>query len=344
MESQKISIVILNYNAGELLEKCISSVMESTYKNFEIILVDNASKDQSHNKCKNKFPEIKLIENKENLGYCEGNNVGLKQVNGEYCVILNPDTEVEPSWLDEFIKEYKNHGEGLYQPKLLATNDKTKINSGGNMMNIFGFGYSVGKGKKDSEEFNKFRSINYASGACLFTSKKILDKIGFFDPYLFAYHDDLELGWRAAEIGIKSFYVPNVVVYHSESFSFKWSPKKFYLLERNRWYCILTHYSKSTFYKILPGLIITEIMVFVFFLSKGMIKEKIKANNDIIKNHKIIKRKYAELEGKKVISDKQIIETFSDNIEIPAQVSNSSSSLLFNKIISFLGKMAKKII
>ena len=344
MELEKISIVILNYNAGELLEKCISSVMKSNYKNFEIILVDNASKDESHKECKNKFPKIKLIENNENLGYCEGNNIGLKQVDGKYCIILNPDTEVESNWINEFLREYKNHGEGLYQPKLLATSDKTRINSGGNMMNIFGFGYSLGKGKKDSEEFNKFKSINYASGACLFTSKKILDKIGFFDPYLFAYHDDLELGWRAAELGIKSFYAPSIVVYHTESFSFKWSPIKFYLLERNRWYCILTHYSKSTFYKILPGLMIIEIMIFFFFLSKGMIKEKIKASKEIIKNYKNIKKKYEELESKKIISDKQIIEKFSDFVEIPSDVSNSFTSSLFNKIITFLGKIAKKTI
>jgi len=340
----KISIVILNYNAGELLEKCISSILKSNYKNFEIILVDNASKDESHKECKNKFPKIKLIENKENLGYCEGNNIGLRQVDGEYCIILNPDTEVEPNWINEFLKEYKNHGEGLYQPKLLATNNKTRINSGGNMMNIFGFGYSLGKGKEDSEEFDKFKLINYASGACLFTSKKILDKIGFFDPFLFAYHDDLELGWRAAELGIKSFYAPSVIVYHSESFSFKWSPKKFYLLERNRWYCILTHYSKSTFYKILPGLIIVEIMILFYFLSKGMIKEKIRATKDIIKNYKNIKKKYEELENKKIISDKHTIEKFSDFVEIPSDVNDSFTSLLFNKIITFLGKSAKKII
>ena len=339
-----MSIVILNYNAGNLLEKCISSVMQTNYKNFEIVLVDNASKDQSHKRCKEKFPQITLIENKENLGYCQGNNVGLEQVDGEYIIILNPDTEVESNWIEEFLKEYKNNGDGLYQPKLLSSKDKTIINSGGNMMNIFGFGFSSGKGKKDSEEYNNFKLINYASGACLFTSKKILDKIGFFDPYLFAYHDDLDLGWRASQLGIQSFYVPNVVVYHAESFSFKWSPRKFYLLERNRWYCLLTHYSKSTFYKILPSLIIIEIMIFFYFLSKGLIKEKIKASSDIIKDRKIIRKKYEELERGKVVTDRQIIEKFTDVIEIPTEVSNSTNSSSFNKIITFLGKISKRVV
>ncbi len=318
--------------------------MKSNYKKIEIILVDNNSNDNSHEKCKEKFPEIKLIKNKENLGYCEGNNIGIRQIIGEYCIILNPDTEVDPNWINEFLVEYKIHGEGLYQPKLLTTSDKTIINSGGNMMNIFGFGYSMGKGKKDSEEFNKFKLINYASGACLFLAKKTLNKIGLFDPYLFAYHDDLELGWRAAQLKIQSFYVPNSVVYHSESFSFKWSPKKYYLLERNRWYCILTHYSKTTFYKILPSLIIIEIMITLFFLSKGMIKEKMKVTKDIIQDYNHIKKKQKEIELIKLVSDKEIIKTFSNIIEVPSQVSNSSLSTWFNRIILFLNNLAKKII
>jgi GT2 family glycosyltransferase len=344
LNSPKVSVVILNYNAGKLLEKCIRSVLQSDYKNLEVILVDNASQDESQKKCKEKFPEIKLLENEENFGYCEGNNKGLEKITGEFVIILNPDTEVESNWINEFQKEYKKYGEGLYQPKLLAVDDKTRINSGGNMMNIFGFGYSSGKGKKDSKEYSNFKSINYASGACLFTSTKTLNKIGFFDSYLFAYHDDLELGWRAQQIGIKSFYVPSSVVYHAESFSFKWSPKKFYLLERNRWYCILTHYSKSTFYKILPSLIIIEIMIFFYFLSKGMIKEKFKASRDILKDRKIIREKFKEIESKKKISDKEIIANFANHIEIPPEISSTSSLVVFNKIIYYLGKISKKII
>ena len=112
-----ISIIILNYNAGDLLLDCVKSIFESNYKNFEIILVDNVSKDLSHKKCKEKFPDINLIENSENLGYCEGNNVGLQKVNGKFIVVLNPDTIVDPNWLNELLKAYKKNGDGLYQPK-----------------------------------------------------------------------------------------------------------------------------------------------------------------------------------------------------------------------------------
>ena len=86
-----ISIIILNYNSGELILRCIESVINANYNNIEVIVVDNISTDNSHKECKKQFPEIRLIENKENLGYCEGNNVGIRECLGEFFVILNPD-------------------------------------------------------------------------------------------------------------------------------------------------------------------------------------------------------------------------------------------------------------
>ena len=84
-----ISIIILNYNAGSLLLECVDSVFKSNYNNFEVIIVDNVSKDNSHKICKEKFQDIVLIENEKNLGYCGGNNVGIERSNGEFLVILS---------------------------------------------------------------------------------------------------------------------------------------------------------------------------------------------------------------------------------------------------------------
>ena len=90
-----ISIIILNYNAGNLLLECVESIYNSNYKNFEIIVVDNVSKDNSDKKCKEKFSDIILIENEKNLGYCGGNNVGIETAKGDFLVILNPDVIVK---------------------------------------------------------------------------------------------------------------------------------------------------------------------------------------------------------------------------------------------------------
>jgi len=224
-ENPLISVIVLNYNAGELLLNCIESVKKSSYKNLEIIVVDNISTDKSQKTCKEKHPDIKLIQNDENFGYCEGNNIGIREAKGDYIIILNPDTIVESNWIEELTSAYNKFGEGLYQPKILSL-DKTEIlQSTGNMLHIFGFGFAKDKGKNDNLVKTDIEKIGYASGTCLFTSKKVLDKIGLLDSFLFLYHDDLDLGWRAAQLGIYSFYVPISIIYHAESYALKWSAK-----------------------------------------------------------------------------------------------------------------------
>tara|TARA_B100000953_G_scaffold163524_1_gene134939 strand:+ start:718 stop:1767 length:1050 start_codon:yes stop_codon:yes gene_type:complete len=337
-----VSIIILNYNAGNLLLNCVDSVFKSTYPNFEVLVVDNISTDNSHVVCKKKFEKIHLIENKENLGYCEGNNVGIRNANGEFVVILNPDTTVEPNWLNHLMSAYNEFGEGLYQPKFFSLNEKHVLQSTGNMLHIFGFGFAKDKGKIDDEKMESVEKINYASGTCLFTSKIVLDKIGLLDPFLFLYHDDLDLGWRAAHIGINSFYVPKSIIYHAESYSIKWSSKKFYWLERNRKYCLLTHYSKETYAKMRFSLFLVDLCVWLFYLSKGFLGAKIKAELDIFRNRKTIKIRHNQLEKMKIVSDKDLIEKFPDEIFVPKNVSEPVFNQLFNKILSALSKKVKK--
>ena len=341
-EESKTSIIILNYNAGKLLLDCVESITRTNHENYEIILVDNASNDNSHIECKKKFPKLRLVENSENLGYCEGNNVGIRKANGKFIVILNPDTIVEPNWLSELISAYNKFGEGLYQPKHLSLSDKTVYMSAGNMLNIFGFGYAREKGKKDQNQFNKIEEIGYASGTCLFTSSTVLKKVGLFDPFIFLYHDDLDLGWRASQLGIKSYYVPTSIIYHAESYSLRWNAEKFYWLERNRKYCLLIHYSKQTHSKIFPTLLLVDFFVWMFYLTRGFLGSKIRAELSIIKNRKKIQKRYEELESKKIISDKELIIKFPDSLYVPSNVSGKNTNSVFNSLIERLSKIAKK--
>ncbi len=337
-----VSVIVLNYNAGDLLLNCIESIKKSSYSNIEILVVDNISSDESHIKCKEKFPEIKLIENKENLGYCGGNNVGIKQAKGDYIVILNPDTIVDSNWIDELLSAQNEFGDGLYQPKILSLNENEIIQSTGNMLHVFGFGFARDKGKKLSNKKEAIEKIGYASGTCLFTSRKVIEKIGLLDEFLFLYHDDLDFGWRAAQIGIHSYYVPKCKIFHVESYSLKWSAKKFYWLERNRKYCLLTHYSKSTYAKMKLSLLLVDLFVWGFYFSKGFLGAKIKAELDIRKNQKHIEKKYNELENMKTIPDKELIKNFPDKIFVPTNVSQESMNQKFNSILTKLSKNVKR--
>ena len=191
-EIPEVSIIILNYNAGELLINCVESILKSNFKNFEIIVVDNDSKDKSHLLCKEKFEQIKLIKNSKNFGFCEGNNIGVRNANGEFIIIINPDTTVTPNWINEFLNAQKENGDGIYQPKIISLEDKKTILSTGNMIHLFGFGFARDKGNIETKNTKNVEKITYSSGTCIFTTKKIFQKIGMFDSFLFLYHDDLE--------------------------------------------------------------------------------------------------------------------------------------------------------
>ena len=339
-----VSIVILNYNAGKLLDDCIHSIHKTEKVNFEIILVDNASTDKSYKKYTQKFPDVNLIENSKNLGYCEGNNVGIRATKGEFVVVLNPDTIVNPNWLHELLNAYKKNGEGIYQPKILATTDHDMLLSSGQFIQLFGFGYSRGKGETHIEGSNNIEKIGYASGTCIFTSKKIIEKLNLFDPFLFAYHDDLDLCWRASMLGINSFYVPSSVIFHPiEGYSFKWSKFKFYLMERNRQYCLLTHFSKSSYFKMLPSLILVDFAVSLFYLKKGMFGTKIRTSLNILKNLTKISKKYQEIQSTRILSDKEIMNIFQDKIQVPKWIVSEESNEIFNNFLNKLSKITRSI-
>ena len=339
-----VSIIILNYNAGDLLVRCIDSIKKSRYSNYEIILVDNASDDTSLAQCKEKYPKITYIQNNKNLGYSAGNNIGVEHAKGDYIAILNPDTKVEPNWLAELMLGYKTFGDGLYQPKLLSIDDKSRINTAGNMVQIFGFGYSRGKGEKDTGQYDGSQKIGFASGACLFTSKTVFHKVGGFEPFLFAYNEDMDLGWKAAKMGINSYFIPSAIVYHAESYSHKWSQRKFFLLERNRLYCIFTHYSLKTRLKMMPFFILTEIAILFYFISKKMLRQKLAAYSSIIKNRKYISQKRVESEKYRTTSDKEIVKRFVDKIYVPKDVSTKFYNNIFNGYLSVQAKIFRALV
>jgi GT2 family glycosyltransferase len=341
LEKELVSIIILNYNGNEFLENCIESIFRETEEEFELIIVDNNSPDKSGEKFSKKYESCKFILNEKNVGVSEGLNIGIKNANGSHIILLNNDLIVAPKWLDYLFQAYREKGEGLYQPKFLKMKDKKIIDSAGNLINIFGFGFSREKGKKDNLQYNTIEEIGFAAGTCLFCSKKIFDEIGLFDEKLFAYNEDLDFGWRARLSNYKSYYVPKSIVYHHGSAQWKWSGEKFYLLERNRWVVLLSNYSIKTILKLLPSLLIIELALLIFFTKKKMLLKKIKSYVGILKLSNHIKEKRKKLIKIKEVSDKEILDLFSCTIETPVEVSETEGIDKFNKLLKLLCSFIK---
>jgi len=337
-----VSIIILNFNGGKHIEECIESIYNTKEISLEVILIDNNSSDNSQNICKEKFPEIILIQNDKNIGMA-ARNIGVEKAQGQYIVFLDFDTVVTSNWLGSLLKSFETHGDGLYQAKVLRKLEKNKIGSTGNMINIFGLAYARGKGETDNGQYNQFLKVGYPPGCCVFTSKDVIKKIGKVEEMFFAYHDDVDYGWRAAMLGIPSYYEPNSVIYHLSSPTLQWGKKKFFLLERNRWICLLSLYSKKTLFKIFPILIITEIGIFFYFIRKGMGITKIHTFFSLLKLLPQINKRAQEINKKRIVPDQIIIQNFVDDLVFPTYIDKQSAPVE-NNVIRKLSKLTKKII
>jgi len=341
--SPLISIIIVSYNGKDFLLSCLDSVFKSNYKNFEVILVDNASTDQSHIIAKNKFEKIILINNPTNMGPV-GRNSGILKAQGKFVVLLDFDTIVTPNWLNEFLASYEKHGYGLYQGKLLFMDDHKKINSAGCMINIFGFSFARGSGEVDSGQFDDLLEINFPATACAFIPRDVFDKVGLFDTEFFAYVEDTDFGWRTLLQGIKSYFAPEVIVYHKGSPTTQWSSKKFFYLERNRQICLYSNYSRRTFFTLLPFLFVIEFGTMLLYLKHGMFSEKIRSYLYILKNQKYLKQRYSEINSRRKISDSDLVLQFSDQVWTPKNVLGDKTNHLFNKVISKLSFASKSLL
>ena len=339
-----VSIIILNYNDIQHIQKCLESVFNTTGCNFEVILIDNGSTDGSSLICKKKFPDIRLFENEKNMAMA-ARNIGIDNAKGEYVVFLDSDAAVDPYWLQNFIKSYLHNGPGLYQGKILETDNPEIIGSSGNLLNIFGFGYARGNGEKDNGQYEKFEQISFPVGACLFSSLEIIKKIGYFDEsnLLYLMYDDVDYGWKALAYGIYSFYEPNSIVYHPKSTSSKLDSNKMFLLNRNRWICLLSYYSTKTLVKLFPLLLLIEFGLFLFLIIKGMGVVKIKSFFSLLKMYPSIKQRKIQLNKRKKLTDGDMVSHFVDEITMSKIIHKNKLSFFFT-IVTSLSKFARNLI
>ncbi|MBI5858696.1 MAG: glycosyltransferase family 2 protein [Sphingobacteriales bacterium] len=220
--SPKVAIVILNWNGQKYLQQFLPSVLSTSYSNFEIIVADNGSKDDSVSFLQGKYPEIRIIRFPKNYGFAKGYNEALKQVQAEYYVLLNSDVEVQSGWLQPMVDLLEaNNTIAACQPKILSyKNKKTFEYSGAAGGWLDKYGYPFAKGRvfdiceEDHGQYDQSEPIFWASGAALFIRSKVFHEMKGFDEYFFAHQEEIDLCWRMQLAGHKIYSCPSSVVYH----------------------------------------------------------------------------------------------------------------------------------
>jgi len=201
-----VSIIIINYNGESLLQKCLNSIKNNDYKNYEIILVDNNSTDNSINSVKTDFSEVKIIKLNKNYGFAEPSNIGAKNAKGELLYFLNNDTTLCKNSLEELVKVIQNPEISICQSMLLRP-DGT-VDSSGDFITTSGISFSSKK-----KETNIIPILS-ARGASMMIKKQVFWKLGGFDKQFFASFEDVDLGWRTWLLGYKVVLVPQSIVFH----------------------------------------------------------------------------------------------------------------------------------
>ena len=248
----KLAIVILNWNGKKLLETFLPSVIEHS-NGHPIYIIDNASTDSSISFLKTHSPTVKCIALKKNFGYAVGYNEGLKQLNEDVFCLLNSDVEVTKNWLKPVIKAFEsNQNTVIIQPKILNYYDKTKFEyagAGGGFIDQLGYPYCRGRIfnsiEEDHGQYNDQKEVFWASGACFFIRAQVFKTLGGFDPKFFAHMEEIDLCWRAKNLGLSVTYIGTSTVYHVGGASLEASnPKKTYLNFRNSLYTLVknTHH------------------------------------------------------------------------------------------------------
>lgn len=210
-----VSVIIPNWNGSDLLEDCLNSLGKQTFRNFEVILVDNGSTDNSLEYVENNFPEVKIIKLKKNFGFARAINEGVKVSEAEYVVFLNNDTKVDKDWLKNLVEYADKHPEVIsVNSKLLNFYDNKVIDGVGMMINEVGQAKSIGWQEKDKGQYDKESYVFGATGGAALFRRKDFIKVGLFDENFFMYSEEVDFAFRAQFLGYKSLLCPKAIVFH----------------------------------------------------------------------------------------------------------------------------------
>lgn len=233
-----VSVIMINFNSYEYTLDCIWSFKSSLYKNFEIIVIDNASlEDSSKEFQKLTFPyPVKWIRTEKNLGFAGANNVGIENATGEFLFFINNDTEITPSLLTQLIEIMQTDPSiGLLSPKILFFGTNIIQYAGYSPLSAFMKNHAIRYGTEDSAHLTGIVQTHYAHGAAMITTRSVVEQCGKMPEQYFLYYEELDWSETIKSHGYNIFVHLDAIIYHKESQSIgKASPLKLYYNTRNR--------------------------------------------------------------------------------------------------------------
>lgn len=233
-----VSIITVNYNQSEVTCDLLSSLRHITYKNIEIIVVDNNSTKDNPSVIKKRFPEIVFIESSTNLGFAGGNNLGIRKSKGDFLMFLNNDTTVPPDFLEPLVNfMIENPTVGIASPKIkFYWSPSTVQYAGFTEMNPYTVRNSgIGYNKPDGPEYDNISKTAYVHGAAMIVPRRVIEEVGLIPEVYFLYYEEHDWVEMIKRAGYYVYYLPISYILHKESVTTgRDSAFKTYYISRSR--------------------------------------------------------------------------------------------------------------
>jgi GT2 family glycosyltransferase len=308
----KISLIVLNWNGRSWLKNCFASIYQQDFKNFEVILVDNNSTDNSVNYTKRCWPKVKILALEKNLGYVGANNLAAQKAQGEYLLFLNNDTKIQSGFLKSLSE--KSQTEKILTPRAFGYQGEKVFPENKPYLGLDRFGYPI----FSSSPF-------YADGSALFIAKKSFNKLGGFDKDYFIFQEDVDLCWRAWLFGFRIFPVPKAKIYHAAGGTLEGSKIKIgqrhqtstfrrFLTEKNALSNLLKNYGFLSLIRFLPIFLLIgwgEALLYCLSGQPTTSLAIIKAHWWNFINLKKTLKKRTHIQNTRTISEKEMLKFFS---------------------------------
>ncbi len=271
VSQKKVSVVIPSLNAKSFIGDCLNSLRKQTYKEFEIMVVENGSTDGSADFLEKNYPEVIILQQSRNLGFAGGVNVGIKESDAEYVVLLNNDASVHKDWLKYLVEAAdSNMKAGSVTSKILQVHKKSGTNkylidTTGDYYSIWGLPFPRGRDELDVGQFEVADEVFAACGGSVLLRRATLSEVGLFDEKFFAYYEDVDWSFRMRLAGWVVIYEPRSIVYHALSKTSGGGKKPFarYHSIKNTWLLYLKNLPLSLFFLNLPRLLIMSGLMLV---------------------------------------------------------------------------------
>ena len=315
---ETVAVIIVNYNGGELLQRCLQALSEQTRQADRVLLVDNNSDNFSADQIKTSFPWLEVIEFTENTGFAVANNRAVEKLTDmEWVVLLNPDAYAAQDWLENLLAGAKNHSDYLFFGCRMLAVENNRLDGTGDVYHVSGANWRRDYGKSADRRKQSGEILSPSGAAALFRRDIYLEAGGFNEEF-FCYMEDVDLGLRLQLLGYRCFYLADAIVTHEGSGVVgKYSDFQVYYGHRNQVWVYLINMPSPWIWIYLPQHLLYNVASVILFMLRGKTRVILRSKIDAIKGFPEAWKKRKEVQSGSRISSAELRKKMSRGFFTP---------------------------